>query len=404
MPGFLIGRQPVFTPKLKVFGYELRGQPFTLDEKNTRSNDAEIASSFYKSLAEIGLDILVKNQWAFLHFPGNYLIEDSSLHFSPTRMIVETDPDPLVEERLGKALGDLEAAGYQVVLENVTSLESVDPFIRDGRIMKIDISSLVRPEIAWLSTRFKNRDVRLMASGVKTMNDFEFCSRLGFHFFQGRFLYLPYYSSSGAVDSSRVTVLRALAVSADENSDFVQLERIISQDNIITYRLLRLVNSLHNGSSDDGIKSLQQAISMIGRDQLRGWITLILMSTVADKPVELTSTAVIRAKMCELLAKDMGQENVEEFFLIGLLSIVDALMDMPMDEVINKLSLSDKLVAGLLHQKGVLGEVLEIVKLYEAGDWAKVHATCGELNPEAICQAYLESIRWSIGILSSVKG
>ncbi len=403
MPGFLIGRQPVFTPRLKVYGYELRGQSFGLDEKNFNNDNPEIASSFYKTISEIGLDTLVNNQWAFLHFPPIYLIEDSSLHFSPTRMIVETDPDPQAEERLGKALGDLEAAGYQVVLENVTSLESVDAYIRDGRIIKIDISSLVRPEIAWLSTRFKNRDVRLMASGVKTMNDFEFCNRLGFHLYQGRFLYLPYSSSSSAIDSSRVTVLRALAVSADENSDFVQLEKIISQDNNITYRLLRLVNSLHNGSSN-GIKSLQQAISMIGREQLRGWITLILMSTVADKPVELTSTAVIRAKMCELLAKDMKQENVDEFFLIGLLSIVDALMDMPMDEVINKLSLSDKLVAGLLHQQGELGEVLEIVKLYEVGDWAKVHAARGGLQPETICQAYLESIRWSIGILSSVKG
>lgn len=402
MPGFLIGRQPIFTPRLKVFGYELRGQPSSPDGNNHNGKE-ETSNLFYKALSDIGLNILVNEKWAFLHFTRAYLTGDFSLHFSPTRMIVETDPDPLAEEELGKALSDLEAAGYQIVLENVTLLEAVDPFIRDGRIIKIDISNLVRPEIAWLSTRFKNREVRIMACGVKTMEDFEFCSRLGFHFFQGRFLYLPHFTGSGAVDSSRVTVLRALAVSADENSDFSQLEKIISQDNNITYRLLRLVNSVYYGSNET-VKSLQQAIPMIGREQLRGWITLILMSTVADKPVELTSTAVIRAKMCELLAKDLGQENVEEFFLIGLLSIVDALMDLSMEDVITKLSLSDELMDGLLHQKGVLGEVLRIVQLYEQGDWERVRALCGELNPEAVCQAYIESIRWSIGILSSVKG
>jgi len=403
VPGFLIGRQPIFTPRLKVFGYELQGQLFSPGENNHPLSREEASLSFFKTLSDIGLDVLANGQRAFINFPGSYLTGDFSLHFSPARMIVETEPDPLEEEALGKALIDLEAAGYQIVLKNVSSLEAVEPFIRDGRIIEIDISTLVRPEIAWLSTRFKNRDVRLMASGVKSMDDFTFCCRLGFQLFKGGFLFLPHFSGSGAVDSSRVTVLRALAVSADENSDFVQLEKIIAEDNNITVRLLRLVNSVYYGSNET-VKSLQQAIPMIGREQLRGWITLILMSTVADKPVELTGAAVIRAKMCELLARDLGEDNVEEFFLIGLLSIVDALMDLSMEDVIQKLSLSEELVVGLLRSEGVLGEVLQTVKLYETGAWDEMRTACGKLDPEAICRAYIESIRWSIGILSSVKG
>ncbi|MHC1781526.1 MAG: EAL and HDOD domain-containing protein [Anaerolineaceae bacterium] len=401
MSGFFIGRQPIFTPRLKVFGYELRGQPSSKAQKDSPRDEVEISHSVYKAFSDIGLDTLVNEQWAFLHFSHAYLTGDFSLHFSPTRMIVETIPDILIEDELGKALGDLEAAGYQIMIEDVTSLEMVEPFIRESRIIKIDVASLVRPEIAWLSTRFKNRDVRLMASGLETMDDFEFCSRLGFQLFQGRFIYHPNIIGSGTIDLSRVTVLRALAVSADENSDFVQLQKIISQDIAITDRLLRLVNSVYYGTTDT-VKSLQQAISMIGRDQLRGWITLILMSTVDDKPVALTSTAVIRAKMCELLARALGQENVEEFFLIGLLSIVDALMDLPMVEVIDKLSLSKELVDGLLHQKGLLGEVLKTVQLYEIGEWESMNGM--GIDPDTICDAYIESIRWSVTILSSVKG
>jgi EAL and modified HD-GYP domain-containing signal transduction protein len=398
--GFFIGRQPIFTPRLKVFGYELRGQPSLAGEKDTPRDEVEVSSSLFKTLSEIGLDTLVNEQWAFLHCSPAYLAGDFSLHFSPTRMIVETIPDIMVEDELKKALGDLEAAGYQIVMENVTSLEMVEPFLRVGRIIKIDVANLVRPEIAWLSTRFKNREVRLMASGVKTMDDFEFCSRLGFHFFQGRFIYHPNLLGSGTIDSSRVTVLRALAVSADENSDFVQLEKIISQDMAITDRLLRLVNSVYYGTTNT-VKSLQQAISMIGRDQLRGWITLILMSTVDNKPVALTSTAVIRAKMCERIARALGQENVEEFFLIGLLSIVDALMDLPMEEVIDKLSLSNELVDGLLHQKGLLGEVLKTIQLYEIGEWENMNRF--GIDPDTICESYIESIRWSVTILNSVQ-
>lgn len=400
MPGFYIGRQPIFTPRLKVFGYELIGQPAQTGNIKNTDIESEARQSIYKSFSEIGLDVLVGNLWALIHFDPDYLYADKSLHFSPTRMIIETSPCSEQAGKLEPTLEDLEAAGFQIVLEKVTCLEDISELARNGRIVKIDVSSYVRPEIAWLATQFKNMDVRLLATGVQTMDDFEFCSRLGFQLLQGRFLYHPNPTVEGKIDSSRVTVLRALAVTADENSDFVQIDHIISQDIGITYKLLRLVNSVYYGTNET-IKSLQQAISMIGRDQLRGWITLILMSTVDDKPTELTGTAVIRAKMCELLARAMGRENVEEFFLIGLLSIVDALMNLPMEDVINKLSLNTEQVDGLLHQKGVLGQVLEIVRKYENGEWNALGAN--GLDPETICRAYVDSISWSGTILNTMK-
>ena len=291
--------------------------------------------------------------------------------------------------------------GYQIVLDDVVSFDTIASSIRRDRIVKIDIGRLIRPEIAWVTTQFKNKKVKLLAENVQTLDDFEFCNRLGFEYFQGVFLRNPNPQPGRKIDSSRVTVLRALAVTANENSDFPQLEKIISQDITLSYKLLRLVNSVYYGTADT-VKSLQQAISMIGLDQLRGWITLILMSTVDDKPDELTSIAIIRAKMCELLARSMGRENVEEFFLIGLLSIVDALMDLPMEEVINNLSLSKELVDGLLHQKGFLGRVLNIVQLYENGDWDRLTET--DINPQTICEAYIDSIRWSTTIVNSMKG
>jgi EAL and modified HD-GYP domain-containing signal transduction protein len=399
--GFFIGRQPIFTSRMKVFGYELQGQPAVSAEPNTPQEIGPQTNSMLQSFAEAGLDTLVSDGWAFIHFPRTYLIDDSSLHFSPARMIVEVCPDKPADEELEQALIEVEAAGYQVVVDKVTSFEAVQRLVRPGRIIKIDIEKMVRPEIAWLSTRFKNQEVRLIASGVKTMDEMEFCNRLGFNYFQGSFLYHPNPVSNGKIDSSRVTVLRALAVSADENSDFVQLERILSQDITITYKLLRLVNSVYYATADT-VKSLQQAIGMVGRDQLRGWITLILMSTVDQKPTELTSTSVIRAKMCELLARSLGHKNVEEFFLMGLLSIVDALMDLPMEEVIAKLCLSKELVDGLLYREGQLGRVLNAVQLYEQGQWDKLSNS--GINPQTICEAYINSIRWSGTIVNSVKG
>lgn len=400
MPGLFLGRQPIFDRELRVFGYEIRSHLVQSQTEPVINDDLTTTHATLEKIFEVGLNTLVGGHWAFIRFTHRFFSGEFSLPFLSDRLILEIHDDNPFDEDFENALGTLEKRGYQIALDDSLSYETIANLVRDNWFVRINIGQLIRPEIGWIIAQFKNKNVKLLAENVQTLDDFEFCKRLGFEYFQGIFLRKPNLLSGRKIDTSRVTVLQALAVTANENSDFPQLEKIISRDITLSYKLLRLVNSVYYGSTDT-VKSLQQAIAMIGLDQLRSWITLILMSTVDDKQEELTSFAIIRAKMCELLARSMGSENREEFFLIGLLSIVDALMDLPMEEVINNLSLSKEFVDGLLHQKGILGKVLNIVQLYENGDWDKLIEI--EINPQTLCEAYINSIRWSNTIVNSMN-
>jgi c-di-GMP phosphodiesterase len=166
--------------------------------------------------------------------------------------------------------------------------------------------------------------------------------------------------------------------------------------------VLKLVNSTYYSLSKT-ITSLEQAVALIGLNQLRAWMTLLLMASVRNKPYELTTLALARAKMCELMAKAKGERQTDSYFLVGLFSILDALMDLPMPEALGSLPLSDDIGNALLHQKGPLGEVLKLTLAYERGQWDYVLKTKTGLKAEAIGAAYLEAVRWTLEALRAMN-
>ncbi|MBA3075580.1 MAG: HDOD domain-containing protein, partial [Anaerolineae bacterium] len=141
------------------------------------------------------------------------------------------------------------------------------------------------------------------------------------------------------------------------------------------------------------VKSLRQAISLIGLDTLRGWMSLILMSSLVDKPPELTNIALQRAHMSESIAKIYGQPQPEIFFLVGLFSVLDALMDQPMADIIPELNLSATISDALLKYEGLPGFILKAIKAYEMGDWATVKTL--NIPDVTLTSIYLDSIKWT---------
>lgn len=165
------------------------------------------------------------------------------------------------------------------------------------------------------------------------------------------------------------------------------------------YKILRLVNSAQYGISTT-ITSIHQAIAMIGLEPLRGWLTLLLLSNTVDKPEELTIIAMLRAKMCELLARRTGQRTASSFFLVGLLSVLDALMDLPMTEVLDHIPLSKDITDALFYGAGRPGEALKCVLAYERGDWDRV--CFSGLSANQIREIYLDAVDWAENISHSV--
>ncbi len=170
------------------------------------------------------------------------------------------------------------------------------------------------------------------------------------------------------------------------------LEKIISHDVSLSYKLMRLINSAVFGTKER-VSTLLQALTLLGIRQIKQWVSLIFLSKIEDKPRELLVTSIMRAKMCEILAKALKYKNPDTGFTVGLFSILDALLDLPLEDILVQLPLSDEINDALLRGEGRLGLLLKTVIAYEKGDWDNIKDI--KLDKKTITDAYLQSVDWT---------
>jgi c-di-GMP phosphodiesterase len=400
MAELLIGRQPIFDRKLDVIAYELLyrsvGQP---DRAEVLDGDHATTQVTLNAFSEIGLDNIVGDKMASINITRNFLLGKYPIPFPPQRVILEVLEGMVVDQPLKKALDSLVQAGYWFALDDVVSVRDAAPLWQMAKIIKVDLRNVNRRNLTGLVSDLKSYHVPLLAEKVETQEEFNLCNRLGFDFFQGYFLCKPSLVRSRRVDSSRLVVLQSLAKLQDPKN-FEALEEVISQDASLVYKMLKLVNSGYY-SFRTKVDSIGQAIAKIGFDQIKGWMTLLLMAAVANKPHELTVIALQRARMCEMFARAKNYPHPETYFLTGLLSVLDALLDITMDEVVNSLPLTPELTDALLTHKGRMGGILNVVIAYEKCDWDE--AVQVNLGSATIQKIYLDSIYWAKKFSDEIK-
>jgi len=187
---------------------------------------------------------------------------------------------------------------------------------------------------------------------------------------------------------NRLSTLRLIFRLREEDLSAKELEALIQQDIAVSHSLLRYVNSALL-SLRVPVRSIADAVQRVDRNQIRTWASLLLLSAFEEKPRELIVTALVRAKMSEQLATSMGEKNPDSYFTAGLFSVLDALLDLPMNEAIGMLPLSESIRRAILYHEGTMGAVLKCVLAYETGKWNE--ARCGDLSPQVLRNCYLES-------------
>lgn len=401
MTDLLIGRQPIFNRDQAVIGYELLYRtPQNPNSAVFLDGDAATGQVIINAFAVIGLDTLVGKETAFINITENFLIGKFPLPFPPERVALEILESIDTSEDILKAILTFSKSGYLIVLDDVQDLIKVKSLLGIARIVKIDIKNVDRDKLMRMLAVLRKIGIRTLAEKVETQEEFFDCMGLGFDYFQGYFLCRPNIVAGKRLDTSRLIIIRTLARIQDVAVNFKNLEEMISQDVTLSYKLLKLVNSAYF-STTTTVNSIHQAIAMIGINYLHGWLVLLLMSTVKDKPHELTTIALIRAKFCELLAKAGRKPNTDAYFLTGLLSVMDALLDMPMKDVIDNLRLSPEVVAALLNHEGDIGKTLNVVSEYEVGELEKTLAL--GLEPKDITTAYMNSLHWAETLAQAIS-
>lgn len=399
----LLARQPIFDKNMALYAYELlcRDSP----ENRALITDGDQASSqvLLRTFTDLSIGEVVGNHKAFINFTRNLLL--TAPPFSRTQLVIEVLEDQIVDAQLLAALGQLRAQGYTIALDDFTLTSSSAQLLEYADIIKLDVLALSEIELKQHMEHLRPLGVTLLAEKIETYEMLEHCKALGFDLFQGYFLSHPQIMSGQKFSENRQTILQLLAQLNDPRTEIDRVEQLIAQDPVISYKLLKLINSaaFHFVCK---IESLRQAITLLGLIQVRSWVTLLSMASMDDKPRELCVTTMVRARFSQTLGEAVtGARRGDTFFTVGLLSTIDAFMNQPLDQLLERISVSDTLKDALLQHAGHEGAVLRVIKQYEKAEWDKIDWAYLErhgIDSSALSHFYTESLVWVTSALESM--
>ena len=387
-----IGRQPIYDCNLEVFAYELLYRCSEVNEANIVDGNLASIEVLVNAILEVGLDNIVGPHKAFFNFTRQVLLEKAEFPLRVDRLVVEVLETVEADAEVVDAIKTFVQRGHLIALDDFVFREDLRPLLELADIIKLDVLALSRSELLQHVELLKSFPVKLLAEKVETLSDYEYCRSLGFDYFQGYFLSRPNVLREKTLPANRLAALNLVAQLQEPGVDLTDLERILSSDVTLSLKLLRSVNSVFYGLYKE-VSSIRQAILYLGMRYIRNWATVLALARMDDKPTALMTTALVRGKMCSLLfpAKDSEREGL--FFIVGLFSVLDALMDMPLAEILERLPLSSEVSAALLAHEGTAGRALACTLAYEQGDWASVMSS--EFGNQAVRNAYLAAIFWA---------
>ncbi len=401
MSNVFIGRQAIYDRKLNVYAYELL---FRNSDNNTATidnPDGATSELIINALTEIGLNNIVDDKLAFINLTRNFVTGAYPIPGVQDRLVLEILEDIELDDAVLEGVKNLKNQGYTIALDDFIFHPHLEPLVAIADLVKLDLFALDDTQLVEHVNALRRYPIKLLAEKVETQAVYEQCLELGFDYFQGYFFCKPNVISDQRTPANRLALLKLLGQLSDPDVDVAQLEELISQDVSLSYRLLRYINSSHY-ATDNSIDSIKHAVMLLGLGTVRSLAYLIVVSSIEDKPFELFVIALIRAHMCELLSELLDEKSKSAtYFTIGLFSVIDAMMDKPMDEVLQQLPLKEDICDALLQHKGPMGEALRCTIAYEQGEWDEVHIE--SISDEQIRDVYIKAIMWCKSFTESLE-
>jgi len=362
-----LARQPIFNRQLKVEAYELlyRSNKF---EGFANVIDGEQATSnvLTQSMLVTDFDKLVSNKRAFINFTGNLILEEMPLIFDKNRMVIEVLENVVVTDELIDAIKRLKLKGYTIALDDVVLDGPTFALAAFADIVKVDFASTTLEERCVLTGKLKGMNVQLLAEKVETQALFKEALSLGYHFFQGYFFAKPDMVVDKDIQPLPTTYMRIMKELSVAEPCYEAISDLIAKDVSLSYKLLKLINSpaFYRRSK---IKSIQQALVLLGLREVKKWMLLLMLRDIGDsKPDELINTILIRGKMMEIISSQLELPRAKESsFLIGMMSLIDVVTDQVLEKILEELSLSDEICDAILKRTSSFGKLLSMVEAYE---------------------------------------
>lgn len=398
----LVARQPIFDVRREVVAYELlyrdgAGASMGPDVDGAMATARVLQSAVF----DIGIAGLVGEMTVHINVPEPILRERVPIPLPAKQTVIEVLEGTHATPDVIEGIAWFRSQGYLIALDDFADTPTDWALVDHADMIKVDLTRLDATALASLTARLRTLGKRLVAEKVETLEEFERCCALGFDLFQGYFLQRPETFFGQRIPTDRLTTLRLLAEVYKPEVSLATIESALAQDAALSYRLLRCVNSSYF-NLPHRIESLRRAITTLGLDAIGRLCAVLALAGFDDRPEIVRNSALVRARMCELLAIRSGRRAAGSYFLVGHLSMLDTLVGAPMHELMILLPLQDDIVRALIAGEGDLGAALRCTQAYERGDWQQ--ALFPGLDAADIGETYREAVKWADAGLAGLGG
>lgn len=404
-----VARQPIFDADDRLQGYELlyrhSGEAVRAEGATSQRMSNEV---FIHSILGFGLDRVTAGATAFINFSREMLTERLFELLDPGTVMIELLESVEPDEGTVAACRELKEAGYRLALDDFVPRPEAEPLLGCAEVVKLDVLNVPLGELAATVERLRPSGVRLLAERVETREVHDACLAMGFELFQGYYFSRPEILSRREVSLEQASAIRLMNLLRDARATDGEIEGAFRSDPLLTYKLLRIVNSAAVGGR--GVQSIGHAVRMVGRETLGRWLALLFVTSVsAETGVEneRVHSAVQRARFCEVIGEASGRQGAAgPLFMVGLFSMLDALLRVPLEELLSRIDLAPEVRDALLRGEGRFAPALELVRAYEAGRWDEVPrlAAAAGVSPLDVPDLYLQSLAWARERVMAVRG
>jgi c-di-GMP-related signal transduction protein len=395
-----VGRQPILDRGWNIAGYELL---FRSNHANFRDSTDDVSATtqvIANAVLGFGLDRLLGGKPAFINFDRALLLGDWTTVLPPEKVVIEIVEKVAPDRQVLAACEALRERGYAVAFHPSGDDERAAEFAPFVDILRVDFQKTTPADQESLVRRYQKHNIRMIAGKVETEDEFVRASQLGYHYFQGFFFASPVVLQTSRVPASKAGGLRLVKLIQHDDMDFDSVEEVIRFDIAFSHSLLTYVNSAAF-QWPTRIESVRQGLLLLGADGVRKWAWMASLSSLGEnRPPVLMAQVLMRGRFCEVISRLMTLPAGDaDPFLIGMFSLLDAILQRPIEGILDEMNIGPHIRMALLGVPGVdnpLSLVLKIVKAYELGDFAQVDAVAQiiGMSPDELCTGYMECLSW----------
>lgn len=397
-----IARQPILDRNLKLYAYELLFRESSDAKYFGNATATAATATVVGNLFESGITDITDGAKAFVNFDYDFILSDAIELIDPNTLVIEVLEYVKVDDILIERLKYLKTKGYRIALDDFVESYATFPLVKVADLIKYDI---VETPLSTIESDVKmalSQNKTLLAEKIETEAEFFKAKKMGFHLFQGYFFSKPsIVGKSNSKKSTKTQYARMISELKKPEPSYQMLAEIVETDINLAYRLMRVISKKHN---EDLIYSIKKALIYMGFKELERWINILMLQELSDKkPVELLKLSLVRTKFGESIAEhSIYKKQKREVALMGLFSMLDAILDESMEDALSGISLTEDVREALIGKSGELYSILEIMIAHENGDWEKMNKISKkiELNETEITKEYLEALKWTNEIIS----